>query len=197
MGERARSTIGASGVDRLVEALLVTPFAGLALGAAVFGAQAEIGAGWRAFCWSVAAAALVGGAAFARVFVRPQPRLRMNVTPDTITFRQRGRRPAAFRRADIEMVVIEQGVIAQTCALSVYGDARRHLGTWQTGWIATPTMKVIDTLEGHGYPHAFRHPVAPQPADEASEWPWFERRRSPADGTPVPSIVGRDESTEL
>jgi hypothetical protein len=191
MGQPARSTIRASGVDRVVEALLAAPFAGAALVAAVAGAQPQSSTPLRVSCVVFAGTALVVGGLFARLFCRPQPRLRVRIGHDMISFHQRRRVSVRFRRADIAMVVIEQGEIGQTCSLSVYDAARACLGTWPTGWIAKPTMKVIATLERHGYPHAFRHTLTPRPEVLQHEWPWSERRQG-APGVPVPVSAGPD-----
>jgi hypothetical protein len=191
MGQPARSTIRASGLDRAVEALLAAPFVSAALVAVVVSMQQQTSTAWRVSCVALAGAALVVGGLFARLFCRPQPRLRVRVGQDMISFHQRRRVPSRFRRADIAMVVIEQGEIGQTCSLSVYDSARACLGTWQTGWIAKPTLKVITTLERHGYPHAFRHTLTPRPAAPQHEWPWSERRQG-ASAQPAPFLAEPD-----
>jgi hypothetical protein len=187
MSQTTSSTIQASGADRLVDALLVAPVVCAALAALVFSRQPQLSVSWRAGYVTLGTMAFVAAALFFWRLRRPRPRLRVTVCQGSISFHQRGRRSASFPRAAIEMVVIEEGPVGQTCSLSVYGPLREELGTWPTGWITKPTMKVIRTLQDHGYPHAFRHPRArlPNPA-EADRSP-HERRRGVGPPAPVSS----------
>jgi len=172
-----RSTIRAGRIDSVVAALLATPLVGVGLAAFVFSLEPELGSRVTSACRVIGFGSIVAAAAFSRHLARPRPRLRVSVSGDSILFQLRGRPNARFWRANIEMVVIEQGLVSQTSSLSVYGPDRVVLGTWDTGWIAKPTMKVIETLESHGYPHDFRHTVPRPPLPADTDWSVNDRRR--------------------
>jgi len=172
-----RTIVRAGGVNIVVGALVAAPLLGLGLASFVLATEPGRSFWSTAVCRAVGVLAIVAAVVFTKRLARPGPPLRMNVTSDTIRFRQSGRPEARFWREDIEMIVIERSAETGSYALSMYGPERSVLDGWQTGWLGKPNQRVIKDLVLHGYPHTFRHAM-PRPRPPADrDWSLGDRRR--------------------
>lgn len=156
MGKRGRSTIRTARNEPLVMALVATPPLGLAGAAFILSADPLAGSALSVLCCAVGVGAIAGAFLFTRRMSLPHAPLRVRITGQAITLHQRGRRKAKFWRSDIELILLEQERIGQSCSLSVYGHARIILDAWQTSRVTKPAQ-VLGLLERHSYPHAFRY----------------------------------------
>ena len=85
-------------------------------------------------------------------------RLRVEVDDDTIEFKMPNTPAEVFRRADINLIVIEEDALG-TGAFEAYGPGETVLGYWNTNWSVKPPQSAMRVLKRHGYPYALRTPM--------------------------------------
>jgi hypothetical protein len=93
------------------------------------------------------------GLFFAWVARRPGPALTLRVSADKLTMLRRGAQPAAVRRSEAALVVVDS--VAGQPDLYVYGPDRQLVGHWESNWMKTP-LRTVRALRRFGWPWALR-----------------------------------------
>jgi len=81
-------------------------------------------------------------------------RLRIDVGNDTIELSLPGRGSEVFRKADVELVELNEGGFNGVGSFSLFGPDNTLLGIWETNWVLKPPQLVMRVLKRHGYPYA-------------------------------------------
>ncbi|HEV2059345.1 MAG TPA: hypothetical protein VGR11_08300 [Solirubrobacteraceae bacterium] len=109
-------------------------------------------------------------------------RLRIDVTDDAIQLLMPHDRSDTIRRADVELIVIQESVFGVDF-IWVYGHDEELLGIWTTNWVLKPPQLLMRVLKRHGYPYAL------------SRWRYGNRRFYRSPGRPPRADQPHDAST--